>query len=237
MTSHRRKNKDSFIRATIQEHRAVLGLVNPAEKVSDMKKDGERCYPLMLRYFVFSDRRLERTTEMEVGAGHKSRVGATEGYPSGEALQRLSVMQHQVALCEYRLQSRSWHHEGDLNGARCKQGGVHRGKPGDVLEAYPRLQTCQNEQAKVCTGISESDGVATCVHYQRLRVNLPVPSSVSPVAKHEGNKKAGPTTQEVREHDFVVGANPGNTNIMTITVPKLAEDGIEGNLCQKDTRL
>jgi hypothetical protein len=38
MTSHRRKNKDSFIRATIQEHRAVLGLVNPAEKVSDMKK-------------------------------------------------------------------------------------------------------------------------------------------------------------------------------------------------------
>jgi len=56
-------------------------------------------------------------------------------------------------------------------------------------------------------------------------------------AKHVENKKACPRTQKVQDNDFVVGADPGNTNIITIAAPKRAEDGIDGNLRQKDMRL
>jgi len=57
------------------------------------------------------------------------------------------------------------------------------------------------------------------------------------VAKHEGKKEADPTMQKVQENDFVVGVDPGNTNIITIAAPKRAEDGADGNLRRKDMRL
>jgi len=41
----------------------------------------------------------------------------------------------------------------------------------------------------------------------------------------------------VHENDFVFGANPGGTNIITIAVPKRAEDGVDGDLRQGDMRL
>jgi hypothetical protein len=44
-TSNRSMNEASVARAAMQEHRAVLGLVNPAEKISDMKKDGKGAIP------------------------------------------------------------------------------------------------------------------------------------------------------------------------------------------------
>jgi len=56
-------------------------------------------------------------------------------------------------------------------------------------------------------------------------------------AKHEENKKVGPATQKVQDKDFVVGADPRNTNIITIAAPKRAEDGTDGNLRQEDMRL
>jgi len=56
-------------------------------------------------------------------------------------------------------------------------------------------------------------------------------------AKNEEKKAAGPVTQKVHENDFVVDADPGNTNIITIAAPKRAELGIDGNLRQKDMRL
>jgi hypothetical protein len=37
--SRRSTNEASVIRAVIQEHRAILGLANPSEKVSELKKD------------------------------------------------------------------------------------------------------------------------------------------------------------------------------------------------------
>jgi hypothetical protein len=64
-TSHRSTNEASVIRAPIQEHRAALGLANRAAKVSELKKDKERHYRLILRYFVFLDRELERKAEMK----------------------------------------------------------------------------------------------------------------------------------------------------------------------------
>jgi len=36
--TRRSTNEDSVIRAVIQEHRAVLGLVNPADKISELEK-------------------------------------------------------------------------------------------------------------------------------------------------------------------------------------------------------
>jgi len=64
--THRSTNEDSVIRAVVQEHRAVLGLANPTDKISELKKDTERYYLLILRYFVFLDRELERTAEMKL---------------------------------------------------------------------------------------------------------------------------------------------------------------------------
>jgi len=64
--SNESTNEASVIRAAIQEHRAVLGLANPTDKISDMKKDKERYDRLVLRYFVFMDRELERKAEMKL---------------------------------------------------------------------------------------------------------------------------------------------------------------------------
>jgi len=52
-------NEASANRAVIQEHRAVLGLPNPTDKVSELSKDKERYDRLILCYFVFLDRELE----------------------------------------------------------------------------------------------------------------------------------------------------------------------------------
>jgi len=101
-----------------------------------------------------------------------------------------------------------------------------------------------------------------CVHYRRLKKDRPVPPSAAPVTKDEDEKESDPATQKVQhndfvvgaakqgekkeadpamqklqDNDFVVGADPGNTSIIAIAVPKRAEDGIDGNLCQKDMRL
>ena len=108
----------------------------------------------------------------------------------------------------------------------------------------------------------ETDGVAMCVHYRRLKVDRLVPSSVAPSAKHEEKKVADPATQEVEDNDVIVGAakhedekepgpaaqevedndvvigtDPGHTNIIPVAEPKRAEDGIDGNVRQKDMRL
>jgi len=68
-TSSRRKNEDPAIRAVIQGHRAVLGPANPAEKISELIKDEERYHRLILRYFAFLDRELERKAEMKLSRG------------------------------------------------------------------------------------------------------------------------------------------------------------------------
>jgi len=56
-------------------------------------------------------------------------------------------------------------------------------------------------------------------------------------AKDVDEKGTDPAMQEVQDNDFVVGADPGNTNIITIAAPKREQDGSDGNLRQKDMRL
>jgi hypothetical protein len=38
-------------------------------------------------------------------------------------------------------------------------------------------------------------------------------------AKDEDGKEADPATQEVQDNHYIVGAAPGNTNIITIAAP------------------
>jgi hypothetical protein len=64
--SNESTNEAAVIRAAIQEHRAILGLDYPAEKISELKKDKETYDRLILRYFVFLDQELEREAEMKV---------------------------------------------------------------------------------------------------------------------------------------------------------------------------
>jgi hypothetical protein len=66
-TSRRSTNGASVIRATIQEHRAVLGLLSPTGKLPNMKKDEERFYQLILRCFMFLNRKHGRKADMEPG--------------------------------------------------------------------------------------------------------------------------------------------------------------------------
>jgi len=113
--------------------------------------------------------------------------------------------------------------------------------PGENRETYWKntfdFKRLKVSKQKVFTGIIETDGVAMCVHYRRLKAKRPVTSSISPVTKHEENKKADPVTQKVQDNDFVIGADHGNTIIRTIAAPKRMEDSIDGNLRQKDVRL
>jgi len=68
-------NVTSVIHSVIQEHRAILGPANPTDKTSELKKDKERYYRLILRYFVFLDRELERNAEMKVSEEKKKKIG------------------------------------------------------------------------------------------------------------------------------------------------------------------
>jgi len=53
-------------------------------------------------------------------------------------------------------------------------------------------------------GMIETDGVALCVHYRRLKTDRPVPPSAAPVTKDAENKEADPATQEVQDNDLVL---------------------------------
>jgi hypothetical protein len=59
---------------------------------------------------------------------------------------------------------------------------------------------------KLFTEMIETDGVALCIHYRRLKRDRPVPPSAAPVTKDEEKEEAGPATQEVDDNDLVVGA-------------------------------
>jgi len=85
---------------------------------------------------------------------------------------------------------------------------------------------------KVFTGVIETDGVAMYVHDRQLKADSPIPFLLSILTKR-GEKEAGPAAQQVQSNDFVVGADPGNTDTVTIAALERGGNGIEGNLRQK----
>jgi len=64
--------------------------------------------------------------------------------------------------------------------------------------SFKRLRVSKQ---KLFTGMIETDGVALCIHYRRLKRDRPVP----PSANHEDEKEADLATQEVEDNDLVVG--------------------------------
>jgi len=100
---------------------------------------------------------------------------------------------------------------------------------------FRRLKMSKKE---VLTGVIEIDGVAMCVHYRCFKeADRPDLSSISHSVELEENKETDTATQKVQKNDFVIGADPGNTHIVTTAAPKYEEDGAGGNLRQKDMRL
>jgi len=237
-TSRTSTNVDSVIRATIQEHRAVLGLVNPTEKVSEMKKDEERCCAFILRSFVFLNRELERMADME--------LDVEENEDSVE--RRASLLEQRfnvVPICEDKSHFITID-SGVLFGIMkeiCPEFDVSREEfTGEDRDTYWRdifdFKRRKTSKKKVFTGKIESDGVSIGVHYRRSKVDRPVRSSLSPSAKHEDEKEAGPAAHNVHGNDFVIGTErPGNTDTMIVAVPKRGQDGNDGNLHQSDMRL
>jgi len=260
--SSRRRNEASVICAAVQEHREVLGLANPTEEISELKNDEERYHPLILCYFVFLDGELERESETELGV-RKNELSERRKAPllgnRVSVVPLYSINSHVVSISSRVLHG--------IMREICSEFSVSREEfTGENRETYwknifdSRRQKVSKQ--KVFTGMIETDGVAICVHHRRLKVDRSIMSSASPVktnedekgagpatqkvhkndfvvgaAKHEDEKEAGPATQKVHKNEFVVGADPGTTNIITIAESKRAEDGIYGNLRQKDMRL
>jgi hypothetical protein len=251
------------IRAVIQEHRAVLGLANPIDKISELKKDKERYYPLVLRDFVFLDRELEHKAEMKLS------VETNEEWERRKAIlmgRRVNV----VPMCNIKshfvsIDSRTLH--GIMREISPEFDARTDEFSGEARETYGKksmfyFKRLKVSKQKVFTGMVETDWVAMCVHYWRLKMDRPIVPLASASAKHEDIKEADPATQEVQDNDFVVGAakyevekeadpatqkvqdddfvvgtDPANTNIITIAAPNRAEDGSDGNLRQKHMRL
>jgi len=214
-----------------------LGLANPTEKVLDLKKDKERCYRLVLRYFVFLDRELERKAEMTLSEENNDEWQRRKAVLMGKRF-------NGVPLCNIKsnfvtIDSGVLH---DIMKEICPEfNGRKTEFTGETRETYWKnifdFKLRKVSKQRVFTGIIETDGVSMCVHCRRLEADRPIVPSASPLTKHEEKKEADPTTQEVHESDFVVGVDPGNTMNIAVAAPKRAEDGSDGDLRQKDMRL
>jgi len=91
---------------------------------------------------------------------------------------------------------------------------------------------------KVFTGMIESDGVAMCVHYRRLKEDRLVPASAASVTKNEEKEGAGPAKQEVEGNDLVVYAAKHEENIEedAATQEVQANDFVVGAAMHKDEK-
>jgi len=195
--SNESTNEASVIRAAIEEHRAVLELANPTDKISELKKAKERYNRLVLRYFVFLDQELERKAEV------KQREESNEEWERRKAFllgKRLNV----VPMCNIKsrfvtIHSRILHGimeeiSPEFDVSREEFSGENRETYWKNIFDFKHLKVSKQ---KVFNGMIETDGVALCVHYRRLKRDRPVPPSASPVTKDEEKKEADPATQEV----------------------------------------
>jgi hypothetical protein len=204
--SNESTNEASVIRAVIQEHRAVLGLVNPAEKVSELKKDKERYCLLILRYFVFLDRELERKAEMKLSEENNEEWERRKAFLMGRRFNLVpmcNIKSHFVTVDSRILYGIMKGISAEFNVSREEFSGENRETSWKSLFDFKRLKASKQ---KVLTGLIETDGVALCIHYRRLKRDRPVLPSAAPATKDEDKKEAAPVTQEVEDSDFLVDA-------------------------------
>jgi len=202
--SNESMNEDSVIRAVIKEHRAILGLANPTDKISELKKDKERYYRLVLRYFVFLDRELERKAEMKLSEETNEAWERRKAFLMGKrfnVVPMCNIKSHFVTIDSGVLYGIMREICPEFDVSREEFSGGNRETYWMSIFDFKRLKVSTK---KVFTGLIETDGVATCVHYRRLKKDRPVPPSAAPVTKHEEKKEADPVMQEVQDNDLVV---------------------------------
>jgi len=211
---------------------------------------------------VFLDRELERKAEMKLSEETNEEWERRKAFLMGKrfnAVPLYNIKSHFVTIGSGVLYGIMKEISPEFIVSREDFTGENRKTYWKNIFNFKRLRVSEQ---KLFTGMIETDGVALCVHYRRLKKDRPVPPSAAPVtkdeenkeedpamqevedndfvvdeAKHEDEKEAGLETQKVHENDFVVGADPGNTNFIAVAVPKRAEDGTDGNLRQRDMRL
>jgi len=185
---------------------------------------------------VFLDRELERKAERQLSGENEAlleRIAARMG-KCFNVVPRCEIKSHFMPIDSRVLYSIMRETCPEFNVRMTEFTGENRETCWKNIFDFKRLKVSKQN---VFTGMSETDGVAMCVHYRRLKTDRPFPTSASPVAKQEDEKEAGLSEQKVHESDSVVDADPGNTNVITIAVPKRVEDGADGKLRQKAMRL
>jgi len=167
--SRRSTNEASVIRAVIQEHRARLGLANPTDKVSELKKDKERYYRLILRYFVLLDRELEREAEMKLSEETNEEWERRKAFLTGKRVNVVplgNIKSHFVTIDSAVLHGIMREISPELDVSREEFSGENRETYSKSIFDFKRLKVSKK---KVFTGLIETDGVALCVHYRRLK--------------------------------------------------------------------
>jgi len=204
--SNESASEASVIRAVIEEHRAVLWLANPSDKISELKKDKERYYRLVLRYFVFLDRELERKAEMKLIEEKNEEWERRKAILMGKRFNVVlmsNIKSHFVTIDSGVLHGIMQEISPEFNDSMDDFTGENRETYWKSNFQYKRLKVSKQ---KVFTGMIESDGVALCVHYRRLKKDRPVPFSAAPVTKDEEMEETGRATQKVQDNVFLVDA-------------------------------
>jgi len=155
---------------------------------------------------VFLDRELERKAEMKLSEETNGEWERRKNFLMGKCF---NVVPSSNAKSHFvTIDSRIPHGimkeiSPEFNVNREEFSGENRMTHWKNIFDFKRLRVSKQ---KLFTGIIETDGVALCVHYRRLKTDQPVPPSAAPMTKDEENKEAGPAMQEVEDNDFVVGA-------------------------------
>jgi len=202
----------SAIRAVLQEHRARLGLANPTGKVSELKKDKERYYRLILQYFVLLDRELEREAEMKLSEETNEEWERRKAFLMGKRVNVVplgNIKSHFVTIDSAVLHGIMREISPEFDVSREEFSGENRETYWMSIFDFKRPKVSKK---KVFTGSIETDGVALCVHYRRLKKVRPTPPSAAPVMKDEENKEEDPVTQEEQDDDLVVGVTKDEEN-------------------------
>jgi len=177
-------NDTSVIHSVIQEHRAILGPANPTDKTSELKKDKERYYRLILRYFVFLDRELERNAEMKVSEEKKEDWERRKAVLMGKRFNVVpicSIKSHFVNIDSDVFYGIMKEISPVFTVSRDDFTGENRATYLKNIFNFKRLKV---RSQKVFTALIETDGVTLYVHYRRSKVDRPIVPFASPSAKH-----------------------------------------------------
>ena len=166
-----------------------------------MKK---RCYPVILSYFLFRNRELERNAEEQLSRAKNEKSERREAFLMGKRFNVLplcNIKSHFVTIDSGVLYGIMREISPEFDVSREEFTGENRETHWMNIFDFKRLKASKQ---KVFTGMIEADGVAMCVHYRRLKADRPSPFPISPVTNREENDQADPATQHIQDNELVV---------------------------------